>query len=140
MAGVALGVALGFGVHLVNRAAVEDLAAGVRALSGEADLEVRGGRAGFAETLYPKLARLPGVAAAGPALEIEAGLPGGGAIRLLGIDPLRAGQLQPALFAHQPQVRAQILKPDTVLLSQAAAERLRLGTSGRLALVVGLAT
>jgi len=140
VAGVALGVALGFGVHLVNRAAVEDLAAGVRALAGEADLEVRGGRGGFPEALYAKLARLPGVAAASPALELDAGLPGGGAIRLLGIDALRAAQLQPALFAHQPQLRAQILRPDTVLLSQAAAERLRLGTDGRLALVVGLAT
>jgi hypothetical protein len=136
--GVALGVALGFGVHLVNRAAVEDLAAGVRTLAGDADLEVRGGRTGFPEALYPKLARLPGVAAASPALELDAGLPGGGAIRVLGIDPLRAAQLQPALFAHQPQLRAQILKPDTVLLSQAAAERLRLGTGGHLQLVVGL--
>ena len=140
MAGVALGVALGFGVHLVNRAAVEELAAGVRAIAGEADLEVRGGRGGFAEALYPKLARLPGVAAASPALELDAGLPGGGSIRVLGIDPLRAAQLQPALFAQQPQLRAQILKPDTVLVSQAAAERLRLGTGGRLSLVVGLAT
>jgi putative ABC transport system permease protein len=140
VAGVALGVALGFGVHLVNRAAVEELAAGVRTLAGEADLEVRGGRGGFAEALYLKLARLPGVAAASPALELDAGLPGGGAIRVLGIDPLRAAQLQPALFAHQPQLRAQLLQPDTVLLSQAAAQRLRLGTGGRLALVVGLAT
>ena len=140
MAGVALGVALGFGVHLVNRAAVEELAAGVRALAGEADLEVRGGRGGFAEALYAKLARLPGVAAASPVLELDAGLPGGGAIRVVGIDPMRAALLQPALFAHQPQLRAQILRADTVLLSQAAAERLRLGTGGRLVLVVGLAT
>ncbi|HEY4638196.1 MAG TPA: FtsX-like permease family protein, partial [Burkholderiales bacterium] len=140
MAGVALGVALGFGVHLVNRAAVEELAAGVRAIAGAADLEVRGGRGGFPESLYPRLARLPGVAAASPALELDAGLPGGGSILVLGIDPLRAAQLQPALFAHQPQLRAQILRPDTVLLSQAAAQRLRLGTGGRLALVVGLAT
>jgi len=140
VAGVALGVALGFGVHLVNRAAVEELAAGVRAIAGDADLEVRGGRGGFPESLYPRLARLPGVAAASPALELDAGLPGGGSILVLGIDPLRAAQLQPALFAHQPQLRAQILRPDTVLLSQAAAQRLRLGTGGRLALVVGLAT
>ncbi|MDH5211069.1 MAG: ABC transporter permease, partial [Betaproteobacteria bacterium] len=140
VAGVALGVALGFGVHLVNRAAVEELAAGVRALAGEADLEVRGGRGGFAEALYAKLARLPGVAAASPVLELDAGLPGGGAIRVVGIDPMRAALLQPALFAHQPQLRAQILRADTVLLSQAAAERLRLGTGGRLVLVVGLAT
>jgi len=140
VAGVALGVALGFGVQLVNRAAVEELAAGVRAIAGEADLEVRGGRDGFAETLYPKLARLPGVAAASPALDLDAGLSGGGAIRVLGIDPLRAAQLHPVLFAHQPGLRMEVLEPDTVLLSQAAAQRLHLGTGGRLALRVGLDT
>jgi hypothetical protein len=47
IAGIALGVALGFSVHLINRAAVDELAAGVRTLAGEADLEVRGGRGGF---------------------------------------------------------------------------------------------
>src|SRR3972149_5858344 len=41
--GIALGVALGFAVHLINRAAVSELAAGVRTLAGEADLEVGGG-------------------------------------------------------------------------------------------------
>ena len=58
VAGIALGVALGFAVHLINRAAVEELAAGVRSLSGEADLEVRGGRTGFPEELYAQLVRL----------------------------------------------------------------------------------
>ena len=62
--GVALGVALGFAVHLINRAAVNELAAGVRTLAGAADLEVRGSRAGFPEALYAELARLPGVAVA----------------------------------------------------------------------------
>jgi len=56
VAGIALGVALGYGVHLVNRAAVSDVAAAVRSLAGEADLEVRGGRAGFPEGLYPQIA------------------------------------------------------------------------------------
>ena len=63
---IALGVALGFAVHLINRAATNELAAGVRTLAGEADLEVRGGRAGFPEELYARLARLEGVAAASP--------------------------------------------------------------------------
>jgi putative ABC transport system permease protein len=138
VAAVALGVALAFGVHLVNRAAVGELAAGVRALAGEADLEVRGGRAGFPEALYPAIARLPGVDAASPVLELEAGLAGGGAIRVVGLDPLRAARLQPALFAHRPEQAAAILQPDTVLLSQGAAERLRLGTGGRLVLLAGL--
>jgi putative ABC transport system permease protein len=139
-AGVALGVALGYGVHLVNRAAVEELAAGVRAVAGDADLEVRGGRGGFDEALFPRIARLPGVALASPALDVDAGLAGGGALRVIGLDPLRAAQLQPALFGQRPQAMGELLRPDTVLLSQAAAERLRLGTGARLELVVGLET
>src|SRR5260370_21319257 len=76
VAGIALGVALGYGVHLVNRAAVSDVAAAVRALTGEADLEVRGARAGFSESLYPRIARVPGVAVASPALELDVGVAG----------------------------------------------------------------
>ena len=141
IAGVALGVALGFGVHLVNRAAVEDLAAGVRALAGEADLEVRGGRGGFPEAVYAAVARSPGVALASPMLELEAGLARGiglPALRIVGLDALRASQLQPQLFAQQPQLMAELFRPDTVLLSGAAAETLRLGKGGSLALLVGL--
>ena len=115
---IALGVALGFAVHLINRAAVNELAAGVRTLAGEADLEVRGGRAGFPEELYARLARLPGVAVASPMLEVEAGILGGAkTIRLIGIDPLRAGLMQPALFADDPARRLALLKPDVVFVS-----------------------
>src|SRR4051812_3099770 len=74
--GIALGVALGYGVHLVNGAAVEDLAASVRELAGGADLQVRGGRSGFPEALYARVARLPGVESVAPALELEAGVAG----------------------------------------------------------------
>src|SRR5258706_3971462 len=120
---IALGVALGYAVHLINRAAVNELSAGVRALSGEADLEVRGGRAGFPEALYAQLARLPGVAVAGPVLEAEAAIAGGTqSIRLIGIDPLRAALLQPALFADEPARRLDLLKPDVVFLSATAAD------------------
>src|SRR5690242_19080066 len=114
IAGIALGVALGFALHLVNRAAVDELAAGVRSLSGDADLEIRGGRAGFPEELYANVARLPGVAVASPVLEAEAGLAGGGTIRLIGIDPLRAGLIQPGLIADDPAKRLELLKPDVV--------------------------
>src|SRR3989441_10647420 len=97
--GIALGVALGCGVYLVNRAAVDELAAAVRGLAGEADLEVRGGRGGFPDSLYPAIARLPGVASASPGLELDAGLAGAGrAIRLIGLGALggrRPGLLTP---------------------------------------------
>src|SRR5688572_4853044 len=133
--GIALGVALGYGVHHVNRAAVSDVAAAVRSLAGEADLEVRGGRAGFPEELYPKIAQLPGVAVASPALELEVGVAGTErTLRVTGIDILRAALLQPQLVIED---RYELLAPDRVLLSAAAAESLGLGKGDDLSLIVG---
>src|SRR5258708_27154610 len=62
---IALGVALGYAVQLINQAAINEFAAAVQTLSGEADLAVRGPRAGFDESLYPRLATLPEVAGGG---------------------------------------------------------------------------
>ena len=133
--GIALGVALGYGVHLVNRAAVSDVAAAVRSLAGEADIEVRGGRAGFPENLYPTIARLPGVALASPALELEAGIAGTErTLRVVGVDILRAALLQPQLILED---RDGLLAPDRVFLSTAAADNLGLAKGDELALVAG---
>ena len=106
VAGIALGVALGYGVHLVNRAAVEELAAAVRAVAGEADLEVRGGRSGFPEALFPQVARLAGVAMASArrSSSTPAWPAASRTIRVIGVDALREGL--PGLLA-----------PDKVLLS-----------------------
>jgi putative ABC transport system permease protein len=139
IAGIALGVALGFAVQLINRAAVQELSAGVRSLAGEADLVVQGGREGFDEALYARLARLDGVAAASPVLEADARLVAQPrAIPLVGIDPLRAAQLQPALWAGDPARRVALLRPDTVFLSAAAAAQLRLGAGDTLRVLSGL--
>ena len=123
IAGIALGVALGYGVHLVNRAAVDELAASVRTVAGEADLQVRGGRSGFPETLFPQVARIAGVAWVNPALELDAGIVGSDerTIRVIGVDALREGV-------------PQLLAPDKVLLSPLAAAALG---EGPLRLVVG---
>jgi putative ABC transport system permease protein len=138
VAGIALGVALGYGVHLVNRAAVGDVAAAVRSIAGTADLEVRGGRAGFAENLYPKIARIGGVAVASPALELDAGIAGTErTLRITGVDILRSAVLQPQLVTED---RYELLTPDRVFLSAAAAEALKLGKGDVLKLVVGEGT
>src|SRR5258706_5855764 len=119
--GIALGVALGYGVHLVNRAAVDDLAASVRELSGGADFEVRGGRGGFPEALYAQAARLAGVASVAPVLELEAGLAGTErTVRVLGVDVLRA----PALVAD-PALRVELLQGQKALASPALFDELR---------------
>src|SRR5260370_24757004 len=115
--GVALGVALGYGVHLVNRAAVGELAASVRELAGEADLEVRAGRSGFAEWLYPQVARLAGVALAAPRLELDAGIAGTEpTIRVIGLDVLRGCGLHPQL-----ELRPELLEPARAFLSPPAS-------------------
>jgi putative ABC transport system permease protein len=140
-AGIALGVALGFGVQLVNRAAVNDLAAAVRAVAGTADLEVRGARTGFPDALYAKLARLRGVALASPAVDLRAGVAGTErSLRVIGVDVLRAARMHPQLFASLlPAERLALLEPDRVLLSAGAARALGLARGGKLSLLVGLA-
>ncbi|MGQ0653352.1 MAG: FtsX-like permease family protein [Betaproteobacteria bacterium] len=136
--GIALGVALGYGVHLVNRAAVEDVAAAVRAIAGEADLEVRGGRAGFPETVYEKVARVAGVELASPVLELDAGVAGTErTLRIVGVDILRAAALQPQLLFAD---RGELLLPDRAFLSQAAAAALGLQEGSELRLVAGRRT
>jgi len=142
IAGIALGVALGFAVHLINAAALNEFSLAVRSMAGDADLEVRGGRAGFSEALYPVVAQIEGVAVASPMLDLETTVADGeGAnrvsLRLLGIDALRAVQVQPALFADDPRRLFDLMRPDTVLLSAGAAAALGLKAGDRLVLVAG---
>ena len=93
VAAIALGVALGVAVHLINASAVSEFGAAARHLAGRADLVVRGPRAGFDESLYPRLARHRGVEAANPGIELDVPLAGrDGTIRVLGFDPLRAAE------------------------------------------------
>jgi putative ABC transport system permease protein len=131
--GIALGVALGYGVHLVNGAAVSELAASVRELAGEADLEVRGGREGFPESLYPQVARLAGVALVAPRLELGAGIADAErTLQVIGLDVLKESGLHP-----QRASLAELLEPDSVFLSSDAA---RFAHAGKLRLVVGQKT
>src|SRR4249920_295241 len=95
---IALGIALGVAVHLVNSSALNEFELAARHLAGEADLTVRGPRAGFDEALYPRLARLSQVEAINPAVDLDAPLAGRPAnMRIFGFDPLRAAQVQPSL-------------------------------------------
>ena len=136
---IALGVALGFAVQLINQAAVSELGQGVRMLSGDADLEVRGPRAGFAEALYPEIARAPGVAVASPVVEVDAKVAGHAeALRVIGVDAFRAGRIQPGLIAASAD-RLDTLRPDVVFLSAAAMRALDVGVGDVVTLQAGLA-
>jgi len=129
---IALGVALGYAIQLINGAAISELAHGAQVLSGDADLAVIGPRTGFDESVYPTLARQPEVVVASPVVEVDARLTArDDALRLVGIDVFAAGQLQPGLVPRSGE-RFAVFRPDTVFLSPAAARWLGLDSEKRL--------
>ena len=69
---VMLGVALAFGVHVINASALDEFSQAVRAVNGQPDLELRAMRGHLPESLYGPLATHPQVARASPVLELSA--------------------------------------------------------------------
>jgi putative ABC transport system permease protein len=136
---IAVGVALGFGIHLVNSAAFNEFSAAARSLSGSADLQARARTAFFDDALYPKIASLPEVEVASPVLELDLPVSGQqGSLKLLGIDGFRAAEIAPDLLgmpADDDPLAS--LMADTVFLSPAAMEGLQLKTGDRLRLLNG---
>jgi putative ABC transport system permease protein len=129
VAAIAIGVALGFAVHLVNGSALSAFDAALHTVNGDADLRVEAaGPAGFDEALYPRVARLPGVAAASPVVVLHTRI-GDAALTLLGVDPLRAGGVTPSLIGRPANGNGgaeTMFDTDSLFLSQAA-----LAASGR---------
>jgi EAL domain-containing protein (putative c-di-GMP-specific phosphodiesterase class I)/ABC-type lipoprotein export system ATPase subunit len=136
---IALGVALGYAVQLINAAAVNELAQGVQTLSGDADLELRGPRGGFAESIFPTIARMADVAVASPVVEVDAKIEGGDMpLRILGLDVFRAGYIQPGLIPLTTD-RLDMLRPDALFMSPAAARSLGVAKDDTLHFRVALA-
>ena len=127
---IAIGVAMGYAVYLINHAALTEFTQAARALSGEADLEIRGPRSGFDEALYARLARLPEVAVASPVVAVEASLPARReTLDILGVDVFRAMAINPGLAGASSGARASrldSLDPSVVFLSPAALAWLHL--------------
>ena len=136
---IALGVALGYAVQLINAAAVNELAQGVQTLSGDADLELRGPRGGFAEALFPLIARMPEVAVASPVVEVDAKIEGGDMpLKIIGLDVFRAGYIQPGLIPGATD-RLDTLRPDVLFVSPAAGRSLGVAKGDTLHFRVALA-
>jgi putative ABC transport system permease protein len=136
---IAAGVALSSAVWFVNATALGEFSTATRRLVGSADLIVRGpARSGFPDALYAELARLPGVEAASPVVQIETGLPGRRfTLEILGIDPLRAGTLQPALFGEIAGDVQKLFAADAIYLSPGAADALGVAPGGKFDVLVG---
>jgi putative ABC transport system permease protein len=137
---IALGVALGAAVYLVNSAALNEFGLATKRLVGEADVVVRGPGDGFSDELFARLARNAAVSAASPVLELEVALPGRrDTLKVLGVDPFRAAALQPALIGEVGGGLYALFQPDGIYLSSSAAQELDAGRGGTLQVIVGSA-
>jgi putative ABC transport system permease protein len=161
MLAIALGVALAFAVHLINASALAEFGQAVRAVNGQPDAVLRPAQGSrLDDTSYPRVALHPQVQLASPVLEIDtqalaapgsaasgagaaaprAGLTRGSkqAVRVLGIDALRAPAVAPELLprAGEGADRLALLDPDLVFLNP-AAQRLWGGMPQRIQLQSG---
>ncbi|HXH14801.1 MAG TPA: FtsX-like permease family protein [Sphingomonas sp.] len=121
---IAVGVALGFAVHLVNGSALASFDGAMRGVSGAAELSVRAtSPLGFDERLYPRVARAAGVTDASPVVRLDARV-GTKRLSLLGVDVVRAAIVTPSLIGARPQGADQgndaVFDEDTLFLSRAA--------------------
>jgi putative ABC transport system permease protein len=136
MLAIALGVALGASVYLINATALANFDLATRRLVGEADLVVRA-PSGLDERWFASLARDPAIAAISPVVEVSAVATGSNTpLPLIGLDPLRAATLQPALIAGLGDVTA-LFAHDALVLSAAAASRLNVRRGDTLSLSDG---
>lgn len=131
---IVLGVALGMAVQAVHEAALNEFGRGLRAMVGEADLQVVGPRGGFDENVYALLASRPEVAEASPILELQVKRAVSAenleppSLQLLGIDLFALARVSPVLLP-KPALTAErlaALAEDSVFLSSAAQSALGL--------------
>jgi putative ABC transport system permease protein len=144
---IALGIALGFAVHLINTAAFNEFSAVAKSLSGESDLQVRGTQANFSELLYPTLVQRNGVELASPVLELNVVVPGttgkrkNVTLKILGLDIFRAANIAPGLIGMPAEDRQfDTLADDAIFLSPAAMEWLKVKRGDPMKLRVGTQT
>lgn len=140
---IAVGVSLGYAVHLINNSALEEFSAAVRQASGQADASVIGPREGFDEAVYARVAASAAVEWASPALDVEAPIVEpqrlrGGSLPIQGVDPFRSA----ALAAHtigQPAAGGGrfALLDDGLYLSPAALDSMQLTVGETISLQVG---
>jgi putative ABC transport system permease protein len=135
---LALGVALGSSVFLVNTSALNEFGLATKRLVGEADIVIRGPREGFAEQVFVDLAHNASISALSPVLELEVALSGrNDTLKVLGLDPFQAATLQPTLIGDIGEGVFQLFDPDAIYLSSAAAQALKLQRGDPLPVTVG---
>ncbi len=110
---IAIGVALALSIHLINRSALDEFSGAMSAVNGEANLQVKARLGRLPDEAFAELMLDRDVAEASPIIEIDLMLhqnpliaPGDEGVakaaplklKVLGLDFLRAGTIQPSLL------------------------------------------
>ncbi len=128
---IALGVALSYGVHLLNGAALAEFGSAAASLNGQPDLVLRAPGGTVQEDAYAQIAGLPEVAQASPVLGGQAqaldakGQPFN--VTVIGLDMLQAGPINPDLL---PRLASPLDGLDPGRVFPNAALLRRLGPAG----------
>jgi putative ABC transport system permease protein len=134
---IAVGVGLGFAVHLIHKQALDQFNNGVRQFSGQADLQLLPHSTLLPETVLNTLSRLPEVAVASPVIDIAVPVEGlEKPIRWLGLDVFTAAAVTPNFIGQSKtgdtnesgneaqQGDIPLLNSSNVFLSPALKEKL----------------
>ncbi len=127
--GIALGVAVYFGIRTGNATLLDSLRSTVEKLAGKATLQVTAGEAGFSEKVLDTVRATPGVQVAEPVIEAiaQTSYADEGALLILGVDTTGDHQLRDYQFDQsQMQISDPLVflaQPNSILLSRAFADR-----------------
>ena len=142
---VALGVAMGLSVHLVNEAALSEFGAAVRAANGQPDASLRCDPA-CDDAIYAHLAQLPQVRSAHPMVSVSTYALGTQAERVavtvLGVDGLSVAAVAPEIWprAAEGQDRLALLHAGNVFVNSAAQVQTATAVGGVLHVQQGVGT
>jgi putative ABC transport system permease protein len=144
--GIALGTAVYLSISLAADRAIGSFQAGVTAVAGQAQWRVQSPGTPLAESLYPRLRRLPEVRGAAPVVEsvLELNRPPRGPVLLLGVDPFSERGFRDYQFEQGSGLGEKswvdfLTRPDAVLVSRPLADRLHLKVGDSLPVLGGAA-
>jgi putative ABC transport system permease protein len=130
---IAVGVGLGFAVHLIHKQALDQFNNGVRQFSGQADLQLLPHSVLLPETILEQLAALPEVAVASPVIDLNVQVQGlDKPLRWLGLDVFTAAAVTPNFIGQSSgetsdsaqQGEIPLLSTNNVFVSPALNEQL----------------
>lgn len=138
--GIALGVAVFFGIRTANATLLASLRVTVEKAAGKATLQIAAGESGFPEEVLDKVRAVPGVHVAEPVIEVisHTAFSDEGNLLILGVDIAGDHELRDYQFDRSASEVSDPLtflaQPNSILVSRAFADRHSLRTGDTLPL------